>query len=90
MPRLSEFFGIVISMYYGDVGPHSAPHFHARYGEFRASVSIPDAEILAGHLPRRQRRFVQAWAELHADELERAWARAVQGEIPTSIDPLTR
>jgi len=27
-PRISEFYGIVIEMYYGD---HPPPHFHARY-----------------------------------------------------------
>jgi hypothetical protein len=29
MPRLSEFFGIVILMYYAD---HNPPHFHAVHG----------------------------------------------------------
>ena len=88
MPRLSEFFGIVISIYWGDNGPHNAPHFHARYGEFEAVFSIPGADVLAGHLPRRQRRFVEAWAEMHPDELERAWAAVIQGETPERIAPL--
>ena len=33
MPRVSAFYGIVIAVYYDDVGPHSAPHFHATYAE---------------------------------------------------------
>ena len=41
MPRLSEFFGIIISIYWGDTGLHNAPHFHARYAEFEAVFSIP-------------------------------------------------
>src|ERR1044072_5535364 len=34
MPRISSFYGIVIEMYYGDHPPH---HFHARYGDRRAT-----------------------------------------------------
>jgi len=29
MPTISEFFGIVILMFFDD---HAPPHFHARYG----------------------------------------------------------
>jgi len=35
MPRICEFFGIVVSMFYGD---HNPPHFHAVYGEHEAMV----------------------------------------------------
>jgi hypothetical protein len=30
MPEISRFFGIIITMYYGD---HQPPHFHVRYGD---------------------------------------------------------
>jgi hypothetical protein len=33
MPTISEFFGILILMYYSD---HAPPHFHARYGDDEA------------------------------------------------------
>ena len=90
MPRLSEFFGIAIYLYWTETGRHNASHFHARYGSYEAVFSIPDAELLAGALPRRQRRFVEAWAELYAEELEQAWDRAVNNEHPNPIPPLTR
>jgi hypothetical protein len=32
MPRISSFYGIVISMYW-DEGNHRVPHFHAQHGE---------------------------------------------------------
>ncbi len=35
VPRISEFFGITIAMYYND---HAPPHFHAKYGEHEATV----------------------------------------------------
>jgi len=46
-------------------------------------------EPIDGRLPRRQTRLVQAWAELHQDELLANWARLLEGELPEPIDPLS-
>jgi hypothetical protein len=78
----------VISIYYDDVGQHALPHFHAQYGEHRAVLSIPGAEVLAGGLPRRQRRMVRDWADAREKELEQAWSRALNFEPPGTIEPL--
>lgn len=51
-------------------------------------LCIDDGEILAGELPRKQLRLVQAWRELHRDELLADWDLAVSGENPYKIDPL--
>jgi hypothetical protein len=45
MPRISEFFGIIIRMFYRD---HAPPHFHAKYAEFTASFSIETLELIEG------------------------------------------
>jgi hypothetical protein len=50
MPRVSEFFGILIYMYYED---HSPPHFHAIYGDNEALIAIQDLALLKGYLPPR-------------------------------------
>ena len=89
MPRVSEFFGIGIYLYFGDTNRHAAPHFHAKYGGNEAVYSIPDGDLLAGSLPKRQERLVQGWAALRAAELEQAWGRAVGMEPPGHIEPLT-
>lgn len=88
MPIISMFYGIVIRLYLIDNQHHNLPHIHARYAEYEASVAIEDGEILAGELPRRQLRLVQAWIELHRDELMADWELAVSGEIPFRIAPL--
>jgi len=61
MPIISMFYGIIIRMYLLDNKHHNLPHIHARYAEFEASVGIDDGEIIAGKLPRKQLRLVQAW-----------------------------
>ena len=88
MPIISMFYGIIIRMYLLYSKHHHLPHLHARHGEFETSVGIGDAEILAGELPRKQLRLVQAWIELHRDELMADWELAVSGETPYKIDPL--
>jgi len=48
MPEISRFFGIVIAIYWKD---HGIPHFHAKYGGYRASFSIDDLRLAAAHKP---------------------------------------
>ena len=74
MPAISRFFGIVIAMYY-EFGRHQQPHFHARYGDYRASFTIMPPTLLAGTMPRRQQNLIVAWAELHSEELLENWQR---------------
>lgn len=88
MPVISMFYGIIIRFYFIDNMQHNLPHIHARYAEFEASINIEDGEILAGKLPRKQLRLVQAWIELHRDELLADWELVISGEIPYKIDPL--
>lgn len=88
MPELSRFFGIIIKMFYEAGGQHHLPHFHAYYQDQDAVYSIDEIELLAGELPRRQSRFVEAWAELHRNELIRDWELLQSGMKPQSIEPL--
>ena len=88
MPILSMFYGIIIRTYLIDNKHHNLPHIHAKYAEFEASINIKDGEILAGKLPRKQLRLVQAWIELHRDELMADWEIAVSGDNPYKIAPL--
>jgi hypothetical protein len=46
-------------------------------------------ELVAGSLPRRQRRLVEAWAELHEAELHDDWDRLQTGQTPVPIEPLS-
>ena len=49
--------------------PHHTAHFHAYYQEHVAVIGIDPVEVISGLLPRRQQRLVEAWAELHQEEL---------------------
>jgi hypothetical protein len=88
MPELSRFFGIIIRMYVEMNVPHHTPHFHAYYQEEVAVYSIDPIEMMSGSLPKRQQRFVEAWAELHQEELLADWQRLQMRQSPLSIEPL--
>jgi hypothetical protein len=56
MPTISVFYGILIRMF---LQRSCAPHFHARYGEFEATIDIGTLEILEGKLPQRALSLAQ-------------------------------
>jgi hypothetical protein len=85
MPRISQFYGIAIYMYYRD---HMPPHFHAIYNEHEAEIDISTAAVTAGKLPRRARGLVTDWATTHRDELQRNWDLARAGQPLSPIEPL--
>jgi len=87
VPTISLFFGIIIRMYFAP-GEHNPPHFHAYYGDYRATIGLDSLDVLEGSLPKKQLRLVQAWAELHNDELWGNWRLAMNGETPYKIAPL--
>ena len=43
---------------------------------------------LAGALPIRQQRLVEAWAELYQEQLEENWRLVEQGKKPFNIQSL--
>ena len=88
MPEISRFFGIIIRMYWEANAPHHAPHFHAYYQDEVGVFTIDPVELIAGALPRRQQRLVEAWAELHQADLEGDWERLHSGQRPVPIEPL--
>jgi hypothetical protein len=88
VPEISRFFGIIIRMFMEAGAAHHTPHFHAYYGEHVAVFSINPADLIAGDLPRSQRRLVEAWAELHQAELTADWERLQAGRPALPIAPL--
>ena len=88
MPTISMFYGILILMYFYDNKKHSRPHIHAEYGDHVAAIAIDDGEILSGSLPASKMKLVQAWIEIHREDLMADWKLAVAGEPVFKIDPL--
>ncbi len=88
MPTISMFYGIIVQIFFKDNDGHFKSHIHIRYQGFKASVSIEDGELLAGNFPPKQLKLVQAWIEIHKEELLADWDLASKGEQPFKIEPL--
>lgn len=87
MPTISMFFGIIVRMYCGKA-EHNPPHIHVYYQDHKAKFDIDTGDISDGTLPPKQTRLVEAWIELHREELMADWVLASQGELPFKIEPL--
>lgn len=85
MPQISRFFGIIIAMYFND---HNPPHFHAKYGDDEALISIKDFSIMEGQMPSRALGMVIEWAYLHQQELMDNWKKAIENQSLEKIEPL--
>lgn len=85
MPTISQFFGIVVRMYYDE---HAPPHFHAYYGSDVASVEIGTLRLMADRLPRRAMAMVLEWAAEHREDLMADWQLAREHRPLHDIQPL--
>ena len=88
MPIISMFYGIIVYLYALDNRQHHLPHIHIEYQEYEAVIAIPTGEILAGNIPTNKMKLVQAWIEIHRDELIADWSIAIKGGEIFRIDPL--
>jgi hypothetical protein len=88
MTEIARFYGIIIRMYPEGGMYHHLPHFHAYYQGMAISFQIDRLIPLDGELPKRQQRLVEAWAELHQQELTENWQRLISGDAPRKIKPL--
>jgi len=70
MPEISRFYGIIVFMFFND---HNPPHFKVKYSEFEANIIVENGALMNGDLPLSKLKLVQAWAEIHKEELLEMW-----------------
>jgi len=89
MPVLSTFFGIIVRMYRETGGKHNIPHIHAEYSGYEIVVSL-SGDILEGEekFPKNKLKLLEAWMEIHREDLEANWTLLSNGEQFFRIDPL--
>lgn len=85
MPVISEFLGIYIYMYYND---HAPPHFHAKYGNTEALITISPLGLMKGNLSPRILGLVLEWASMYQEKLLEDWNLASNKKQLQKIPPL--
>ena len=88
MPSISMFYGLVVYLYYIDNKQHNVPHIHVKYQRDEAVFDILDGELLEGDIPKAKIRLIQAWIEVHREDLLTNWELALNGQTPLPIEPL--
>lgn len=88
MPTISFFYGLIIQMFWEKNSQHNLPHIHVKYAEYNAVFNIENGEILSGELPISKKKLVEAWIEIHKEELFSDWQLALEGQALFKIDPL--
>ena len=66
------------------------------FQECSAVISIPDGDVLEGKLPRSKQKLVDAWIEIHQEDLMADWQigrladwqLAISGDTLFKIEPL--
>jgi hypothetical protein len=71
------FYGIVIYMYLMDNNRHHLPHIHTPYQGKKASIAIESGELLDGDIPGGKLKLVQAWIEIHREDLMADWELSI-------------
>jgi hypothetical protein len=82
MPEISRFLGIIVAMYFDE---HNPPHFHVKYNEYAAVMSIIDLNLMEGRLPARVRGLVEEWAEIHREVLLEMWNTKEFHRVPPLV-----
>ena len=72
MPIISQFYGIIVSMYFNDNKQHNLPYLHVRYNQYKASYDF-ETNLLSGELPVKQTKLIEAWIIIHKEELVTLW-----------------
>jgi len=88
MAVISMFYGIIISMYFFDDRRHHLAHIHVRYQDQEAVIAIPGGKVLEGSIPSGKLKLVEAWIEIHREDLMADWELASAGQTVFPIDPL--
>lgn len=87
MPVLSMFYGIIIRMQSEKGGKHHLPHIHVVCGEDESVFSL-EGEQIEGIISASKKKLVEAWIEIHKEELMADWKLLDEGEQFFKIEPL--
>ena len=74
-------------MYRENSGKHKMPHIHVEYSGDELVIAL-DGTVLEGEIPRGKMKLLDAWMEIHREELEANWTLLSNGEQFFRIDPL--
>lgn len=55
-------------------------HIHASYQNYKAAFSIETSNMIVGDMPTKQRKLIEAWIELHREDIIKNHELMMQGK----------
>lgn len=59
-----------------------------QYADQEAVIALPEGNVLEGEIKTAKMKLIQAWLEIHREELMADWRLAVEGQPIFKIEPL--
>ena len=88
MPIISQFYGIIVTMYYNEEnGKHNKLHIHVRYNNDKVIYDF-ECNIIEGSIPYKQKKMIEAWILINKEELITLLNIMQEGKDYFKIDPL--
>lgn len=87
MPIISQFYGIIVKIYFKEGERHHKEHIHINYNEYEAIYDMQGI-MIRGNLPKKQRKMVEAWITIHEIELIALWKEINESGEYFKIEPL--
>lgn len=75
-------------MFYFDDKKHKKPHIHVEYQGKSAVISIQDGKLPEGKIQQNKLKLLDAWIEIHLNELHANWKLALEGQPLFKIEAL--
>ncbi len=82
LPIVSQFYRIIISMFFNVSDRYHLPHLHVQCAEYRCTFDFN------GNIPNRQRKLVEVWIEIRKEDLIALWSVIQNGTNGFTIEPL--
>ena len=74
-------------MFFSEPEKHNLPYLHARYNGIKATYDLESNKI-NGEMPSKQDKLIQAWIQIHKEELNSLWILMREENKYFKIKPL--
>ena len=84
MPTIAIIDGVKIMIFAND---HPPPHFHAKYAEFKARISIATGAVIDGSIPPAKLNGIRTWFAPRQEHIAFVWTEIQAHRYPEGLIP---
>ena len=85
---ISAFYGLAVGFTTRNIHKNAKPTLIVIYQDSTAGIDLETAELIFGDLPEPKRVLINAWSQIHREELWINWQSTIRTGAFFAIDPL--